>query len=75
MYTGKIKCFVKRHYSNIMKIDLYTGYVTVYDYNGKYLYSKYTGITRIDCGDAMIDAKILMDNIFAENNIFEKQVL
>jgi hypothetical protein len=41
------------------KIIVYTGYITVYTDDKKYLYSSYSKITRLTYKDALYDAKEL----------------
>lgn len=50
-----IKCKVKKDVLKVSGMIVYTGFITVY-HNNKYLWSKFSGITRINKEDAMQDA-------------------
>jgi len=57
-----IKTKVRKHYSKVWKKNLFMGYVVI-TCNGKFLWSKCSGIMRITEEDAKQDAKILADEL------------
>jgi hypothetical protein len=59
MATQNIEVKVKHDFPSIIKMDIYQGYVVVKDRKGKYLYSKFTGINRLNEVDARQDAVML----------------
>ena len=45
----------------LIGMKLYTGRVTVTRINGKYLFSKFSAVTRLTASDAIMDAKHILD--------------
>ena len=62
--TTKIVCKVQKakKHSLFPLMEYYTGLVTVYE-NRKYMWSKYSGITRLNREDAMADAEWIKKDI------------
>jgi hypothetical protein len=54
-----IEVKVKHDFPSIIKMHIYQGYVVVKDRKGEYIYSKFTGINRLNESDAMQDAVML----------------
>jgi len=61
-----IKPKVKSRYSKILDMTLFVGFITVY-HNGKYLYSKFCNVTRLNKEDAKLDACELLADIQLHN--------
>ena len=60
--NAKVYAKVKKDHPSIINMDLYTGFITVMQ-DKKYLYSKFSGITRLTRDDAMNDAKLMKQEL------------
>ena len=60
--NAKVYAKVKKDHPSIINMDLYTGFITVMQ-GKKYLYSKFSGITRLTHADALADAEMMRQEI------------
>jgi hypothetical protein len=62
-----IETKVKHDHPSIIKMDIYQGYITVKE-NGRYLFSKFSGINRLNKEDAKQDAINLKNDAILSNS-------